>query len=85
MQCRSGCAACCIAPSISTPLPKMPQGKPAGVACAHLTADYLCELFGLPERPAVCGSLQPNLNMCGQHRDEALAYLNELEQLTLPY
>jgi hypothetical protein len=63
----------------------MPQGKPAGVACAHLTADYLCELFGLPERPAVCGSLQPNLNMCGQHRDDALAYLNELEQLTLPY
>jgi len=85
MQCRSGCAACCIAPSISTPLPKMPQGKPAGVACAHLTADYLCELFGHPKRPAVCGSLQPSLTMCGQHRDEALAYLQELEQLTLPH
>lgn len=85
MQCRSGCAACCIAPSISTPLPKMPQGKPAGVACAHLTTDYLCELFGQPERPTVCGSLQPSVAMCGQNREEALAYLHELERLTLPH
>lgn len=84
MQCRSRCAACCIAPSISTPLPKMPQGKPAGVACAHLTADYLCELFGQAERPAVCGSLQPSVTMCGQSRDEALVYLHELERLTQP-
>lgn len=84
MQCRSGCAACCIAPSISTPLPKMPQGKPAGVACAHLTADYLCELFGQPERPTVCGSLQPSVAMCGQNQEEALAYLHELERLTQP-
>jgi Fe-S-cluster containining protein len=84
VQCRSGCAACCIAPSISTPLPKMPQGKPAGVACAHLTHDLLCELFGLPERPSVCGSLQPSFSMCGENRAQALAYLNELETLTAP-
>ena len=62
----------------------MPQGKPTGVACAHLTADYLCELFGQPERPAVCGSLQPSVTMCGQNREEALAYLHELERLTQP-
>lgn len=84
MDCRSGCAACCIAPSISTPLPKMPQGKPAGVACAHLTTDYLCELFGQPERPAVCCSLQPSVAMCGQNREEALVYLHRLEELTKP-
>ncbi|MCR3872443.1 YkgJ family cysteine cluster protein, partial [Pseudomonas aeruginosa] len=28
MQCRAGCGACCIAPSISSPLPGMPAGKP---------------------------------------------------------
>lgn len=84
MRCRSGCAACCIAPSISTPLPKMPQGKPAGIACAHLTSELLCELFNTPERPAVCGSLQPSVAMCGQNREEALAYLHELERLTQP-
>lgn len=65
-------------------MPKMPHGKPADVPCAHLTSDYLCDLFGQPERPAVCGSLQPSLSMCGQHRKEALAYLQELEQLTRP-
>jgi hypothetical protein len=85
MQCRSGCAACCIAPSISSAMPKHPYGKPAGMACAHLTLDYLCELFDQPERPAVCGSLQPSLAMCGQHRNEALVYLKDLEQLTLPH
>ncbi|HNV09555.1 MAG TPA: YkgJ family cysteine cluster protein, partial [Dokdonella sp.] len=29
MSCRSGCGACCIAPSISSPIPGMPNGKPA--------------------------------------------------------
>lgn len=84
MQCRSGCAACCIAPSISSATPKHPQGKPAGVACGHLTPELLCELFGLPERPIVCGSLQPSVSMCGENRTQALAYLNELETLTAP-
>ncbi|HFY5777145.1 TPA: YkgJ family cysteine cluster protein, partial [Salmonella enterica subsp. enterica serovar Typhimurium] len=27
MDCRSGCGACCIAPSISSPIPGMPYGK----------------------------------------------------------
>ena len=31
MECRSGCAACCIAPSISSAIPGMPDGKPAGI------------------------------------------------------
>ena len=30
MECRTDCGACCIAPSISSPIPGMPQGKPAG-------------------------------------------------------
>ncbi|MBS7673106.1 YkgJ family cysteine cluster protein, partial [Vibrio cholerae] len=54
MKCREGCGACCIAPSISSPLPGMPQGKPAGVRCVHLSAEQLCQLFGQPQRPAVC-------------------------------
>jgi Fe-S-cluster containining protein len=27
MDCRAGCGACCIAPSISSPIPGMPDGK----------------------------------------------------------
>ncbi|MFS9540720.1 YkgJ family cysteine cluster protein, partial [Klebsiella pneumoniae] len=26
MECRTDCGACCIAPSISSPIPGMPQG-----------------------------------------------------------
>jgi len=52
MNCREGCGACCIAPSISSPLPGMPQGKPAGERCLHLSVEQLCLLFGQPERPA---------------------------------
>lgn len=82
MLCRSGCAACCTAPSISSPMPGLPHGKPAGVACPHLDAALACKLFGLPERPAVCGSLQPSQEMCGSSREQAMNWLNALEQAT---
>jgi Fe-S-cluster containining protein len=83
-ECRAGCGACCIAPSISTPMPKMPQGKRAGERCAHLTPALACELFGQVERPAVCGGLQPSGEMCGTTREHALVWLERLEQLTSP-
>ena len=82
--CRPGCAACCIAPSISSPIPGMPQGKPAGVRCSQLTAENRCRLFGSGERPTVCGSLRPSPLMCGESADEALAYLTLLERQTEP-
>jgi len=84
MECRPGCGACCVAPSISSPIPGFPGGKPAGVPCPHLDVDYRCALFGLPERPAVCSSLRPEPDMCGSSRDEALAYLESLERDTAP-
>ena len=82
MDCRPGCAACCIAPSISSPLPGLPGGKPAGMRCPHLDEALACRLFGLPERPAVCASLRPHESMCGTGRDAAMAYLSQLEQDT---
>jgi Fe-S-cluster containining protein len=84
MNCRSGCGACCIAPSISSPTPKHPQGKPAGLPCGHLDAELRCELFGSPLRPKVCGSLQPTPEMCGGRREQALVWLAELEFSTRP-
>jgi len=84
LSCRPNCAACCIAPSITTPLPGMPHGKPAGVRCAQLTDDNRCAVFSLPERPAFCGSLQPSVEMCGVSREQALAWLSHLEQATKP-
>lgn len=86
LPCRPGCGACCIAPSISTPVPQ-PDGSPArpkraGAACPQLDSELRCRLFGLPERPPVCVSLAPSLEMCGSCREDALAYLSRLEALT---
>ena len=83
-SCREGCGACCIAPSITTPIPGMPFGKPAGIPCVQLMPDYRCALFGRPERPKFCGSLQPSLEMCGHSTGEAMAHLDWLEIATQP-
>ena len=82
MDCRPGCGACCIAPSISSPIPGMPRGKPAGVRCIQLDDHNRCRLFGLPERPAVCGGLRPQAEMCGDSNEHALLWLQRLEKLT---
>ncbi len=82
MDCRVGCGACCIAPSISSPIPGMPGGKPAGVRCAQLTDDLRCRVFGRPERPRVCAAFRPSHEMCGESRGHALDYLARLEAAT---
>ncbi|EGJ09458.1 YkgJ family cysteine cluster protein [Rubrivivax benzoatilyticus] len=84
LPCRERCAACCIAPSISSAIPGMPEGKPAGVRCIQLDEADHCRLFGRPERPAVCGGLEPSAEMCGASREHALAWLNRLETATSP-
>lgn len=84
IACRSGCGACCTAPSISSPIPGMPDGKPANTRCMQLSAQNLCLIFGSPLRPAVCSGLQPSREMCGESRDEAMIYLLDLEKQTSP-
>jgi hypothetical protein len=84
VDCRTHCGACCIAPSISSPIPGMPHGKPAGIPCVQLLPDYRCALFGRPERPAVCASLRPQESMCGRSQADALRQLTLLERATAP-
>ncbi len=84
LVCRPGCGACCTAPSISSPIPGMPNGKPAGEPCIHLDKDFRCRIFHSPDRPAVCASLQPSAEMCGSCRSDAMAFLENLEQQTTP-
>lgn len=60
----------------------MPNGKPAGVPCVQLDEQLRCKVFGKPERPPFCGSLQPSVEMCGNSREEALHWLTELENVT---
>lgn len=84
MECREGCGACCIALSISSSIPGMENGKPAGVRCIHLTKDYKCAIFNSPQRPKVCAGLKPSKEMCGETREDALLYLKYLEKITAP-
>jgi hypothetical protein len=62
----------------------MPGGKPAGVRCVQLDDANGCMIFGDPRRPLVCGSLEPNVEMCGETREFALHFLNGLEAVTSP-
>lgn len=79
-----GCGACCVAPSITSPIPGMPRGKPAGVRCVQLTADNRCRLFGRPERPDFCVTLKPTDEMCGRDARQAFVRLTRLERATDP-
>jgi hypothetical protein len=60
----------------------MPGGKPAGVRCVQLDAQNRCRIFGQPERPAVCGGLQPSPEMCGDTNVHAIRWLAALEEAT---
>jgi len=82
MQCRLGCGACCIAPSISSAIPGMPQGKAAGERCIQLNDDNLCLLFNDPRRPAVCLSFSADKDICGDNNAFAMTTLNKLELIT---
>ena len=89
MNCRPHCGACCIAPSISSAIPGMPGGKPAGVRCVQLAADLRCAIFGDPRRPKVCSGLAANEQMCGTEenaaaREHAMEFLRKLERATAP-
>jgi hypothetical protein len=84
MDCRPGCAACCIAPSISSPLPGMPDGKPAGARCVNLDEKGLCRVWGTPQYPEVCRKFAPQRWVCGDTAEEALRLIAQLEKDTRP-
>ncbi|MCK4529590.1 MAG: YkgJ family cysteine cluster protein, partial [Candidatus Marinimicrobia bacterium] len=53
-QCRKGCGACCVVISITSPLPGMPEGKPAGMRCVNLDKNNYCIIHDGPTFPSVC-------------------------------
>jgi Fe-S-cluster containining protein len=79
MKCREKCGACCIAPSISSSLPGMPEGKPAGIPCLHLDEDYRCLIYDHPDKPSVCDGFKASPDVCGTSRREAMILLTALE------
>ena len=84
MTCRAQCGACCIAPGIHTPFFGMPQGKPAGVRCVHLTSELRCAIFADPRRPATCAAFAADPQFCGDTAEQALLILSQLDEDTRP-
>ncbi len=62
----------------------MPNGKPAGVACVHLSSNMRCLLFGDARRPDLCDAFGAEREFCGDNREQALVRLAQLEQQSLP-
>ncbi|RTE64577.1 YkgJ family cysteine cluster protein [Amphritea opalescens] len=84
MKCRPHCGACCIAPQISTPIPNMPEGKPAGVPCANLDDEFNCTIWNTASFPPLCHKFQANIEHCGETQQQALTILSRWEQQTAP-
>ncbi len=82
MLCRLGCGACCIAPSISSAIPGMPNGKPAGERCIQLDVNNLCKLFGSDDRPDVCANFSAEKWVCGDDNEQAMLIITDLEAST---
>jgi hypothetical protein len=62
----------------------MANGKPAGVRCVQLDDDNRCRIFGQAGRPAVCASLLPSPEMCGNSKEHAINWLSLMERQTSP-
>ncbi len=82
MECRLGCGACCIAPSINSPIPGMPNGKKAGQRCIQLNEHNLCLLFGLSTRPSLCDRFKADREICADNNASAMENLIHLENIT---
>ena len=82
MECRIGCAACCVVISISSPLPGYRGGKPAGVPCPGLTPEGRCSIWETPDYPKVCREFRATAEYCGDTDDQARRRLAALEEAT---
>jgi len=67
-----------VALSISSPIPGMENGKPAGVRCIHLMEDYRCDIYTDPGYPPVCARFNAEEEFCGSSREEAMRILGSL-------
>ena len=82
MDCRIGCAACCLVITISSPIPGFPDGKPAGEACHALRPDGSCSIWNTPDYPPVCRDFRATEEYCGATDADARRLLAALEKAT---
>ena len=82
LLCHNNCAACCSVISISSSLPSMPFGKPAGLRCIKLNDENLCTIHEKDNYPLVCKNFKMNYETCGTSAEQAIYNLEILENLT---
>ena len=80
MECRKNCGACCIALSISSEIPGMPGGKPAGTRCIHLDDEFRCRIYNTAGKPKVCSDFTAEPDFCGNSQEEAMRILFSLSK-----
>jgi hypothetical protein len=56
----------------------MPDGKPAGVKCIHLSDNNRCDIYFDYEKPGVCTDFNAEPEFCGSNREDALRILFSL-------
>ena len=84
MECRKGCAACCIHIHISSSFSGYPDGKMPEVSCVHLDENKLCKIWNTSSYPEVCRKFTPSKEFCGNSYEEAKEILQRIEKLTGP-
>ncbi|GAB4288554.1 MAG: hypothetical protein Kow0068_14240 [Marinilabiliales bacterium] len=57
----------------------MPDGKPAGARCIHLSENLLCNIYNSPDRPKVCDDFKFDPEICGNNAEEAKKNIIDLE------
>jgi hypothetical protein len=78
MDCRKGCAACCIFLDISSNIPHHPNGKPFGDRCKNLDKNNACTIHGTVDYPDVCKAFKAEKEFCGDNKEEAREILSSL-------
>lgn len=81
MECRC-CGTCCVEISISSPLPGMSKGKPAGERCVNLNNNCRCKVHS--DKPNVCKNFKPTKEFCGNNKREAIYNIRRIERETKP-
>ncbi len=60
----------------------MPKGKKAGERCIQLDDHNLCNIYGQPQRPALCDAFKADFDTCGTSNQQAMDNLIHLELIT---
>jgi hypothetical protein len=66
--------------SISSPIPGMADGKPAGVRCINLLDDFRCSIYNTNDKPKVCTNFNAEPDFCGSTQEEAMRILFSLSK-----